>query len=301
MTDQGRRAGGAFAREVGRAAAAVAVTFVGLVLLMASVTWFVEDVEEWWQALVAAALAVAIAAGALTAIGATAGGLLAEAAAGWAGLLRRRAPQAVARDAGPRAAADLVVAAACAAGGALAFRAGAAAGEVHWSVEGLLLVVAGGLFGLGPLVPRAALLLARRRGRPWKVQDDGAGAADALIGAALAACLGVGLSMGVADAFASVRRRPPGPLAPGVALEGRLVDRPGLPWPRRASLELPPVQGPGVRLALELTGCAARLEPGGPVGPGTVELRPGQARLVLEPTSDAPAAWRVRLLEAEAR
>jgi hypothetical protein len=215
-SDGGGEAGGLrdFARELGRVAAAVAATFVGLVLLSACCLWFVEDVEEWWQALVAGALALALAGLLLWGIAASAGAHLADAAAGWAGLALRRAPRSFSRAAGARALADLLAFAACAAGGLLAFRAGAVRGELHWSIQGLLLVVAGGLFGLVPLAPRLALLRARRAGRAWKVVDGDATRDDALVAPILAACLGVGLSMGVTDAVAVVRARRAGAPTP---------------------------------------------------------------------------------------
>lgn len=215
-SDRGGEAGGLrdFARELGRVAGAVAATFVGLVLLSACCLWFVEDVEEWWQALVAGALALGIGALALVGIAASAGAHLADAAAGWAGLALRRAPRSFSRAVGPRALADLLAFAVCAAGGLLAFRAGVVHGELHWSIQGLLLVVAGGLFGLVPLAPRLALLRARRAGRAWKVTDEDAARDDALVAPILAACLGVGLSMGVTDAVAAVRARRAGPPSP---------------------------------------------------------------------------------------
>jgi hypothetical protein len=277
----------------------VAATFVGLVFLMVTVLWFVEDCEEWWQWLVTAALALCVVAGALTGIARTAGGLLSEAGAGWVGMLLGRAGGASTHQAGPRALADAAVLVLCVVAGLALFRLGAARGELHWALEGLLLALAGVLFGLLPLVPRLSFLRSRRAG---KVRGGGSPPAedDPLVIFVLATCLGLGLSMGVSQGFASVRGRAPREVSLDAWAEGTLVDRPGLPYLRRVTLPLPAVSGPGeLRLELELVGCAARLAGArAPLEPGqrSVELQPHHADVTLEPTSQEPATYRLRLV-----
>lgn len=211
-----------FAREIGRAALALVALVLGVA---ATASFFEGAVEEsggvWWMLLIAFGLALAVAAFAMGMVFLLVGSLVAATAEAWAALVgggggREGRP-------GVLAAANLATLGLALWGGAALYRTGVEAVELGWAVQGVLLGLAGVIFGLLPAIPR--VVFAIRGGRRTAGAHAPRGAAggerrrlaglagqagQAGQGAALfvtLATLGVGLSMAVAEVTPPLRFR----------------------------------------------------------------------------------------------
>lgn len=311
MSDKPLGPVGAFTQEVGRALLAIVATTFSLVWLMSLVT-SVAEATEALEVVVNVVLSLVTGVIALGVIGYTAGFVLETTAAGWVGLFTRQVPRPYTGRSynQTRAIADLVVLVLCVVLGLLLFRHGAAKGYLHWALQGLLLIVAGGVFGLLPLVPRVGIALARRRMKGWRVVDHEDN--EKLLVFVLATMLGVGLSMGVTSAIGAVRARgAKRTVAVGALVEGVVVGRGGSSWPEQVELTLPEARTARVELRL-LQGCvAALLNEHGQVRQKIPESRdaalsfqvpqdrqPQSYRLRISPTGEGPGEFRIRVTEA---
>lgn len=203
--DYRKRGFAAFAHELALCWGAVIGATLGLALIMSGITAPLDESEEWWQWLISVPLGLAVAALGCGLAAGSGGLLFNRVALGWYGMFDGSMPQ---EEYGPRvnngarALADALYLVLALALGFLWFRAGAAGGELNWSMEGLLLAFSGVVFGLGSLVPR---LYFRRPGRGLRQRK--LELSELWLGLVVAVTLGVGLSFGVCQGFADAKER----------------------------------------------------------------------------------------------
>lgn len=236
------------------------VTF-GILVVMVSVTSFVDDVDAVWKVALTLLFALGVC---VVGIGllATSMWSASRTAAGWIGITRRRIPFAYSTRErnGARAVADVVLLLTGLVAGLTLYYTGVAAGQLNWTLQGLFLILAGALFGALPLVPRVACFLAHRRGWGWKYEGQEEEPSEHLVVLVVALLLGIGLSFGVSQAFSTVRRRGTWLEATeGEWVTGQVVGGVGTGWPDEVEVTLPK-EAESAELTLELEGCSARLE-----------------------------------------
>ena len=138
-------------RELGLGAASIVGTTLGMLVIAVFYQVAIDMADSWWAWIIGLAIATGLAVVALGVIYMAMAATVAVSALGWGGMFAGRVPAGF----GPgdrnlaRAAGGLALFGLSAWAGIALYRAGLRAGQINWSTEGMMLVAAGVLFGLG--------------------------------------------------------------------------------------------------------------------------------------------------------
>ena len=257
----------AFGRELGKVAGGVVLIAVALVVSSMVVAYPVTDAVGAGEIIGAVVLGLGLLVGAFFLAGWAVLDVGEDLAIGWVGLLSGEVPPRFAKGApnAAKAAAHAVVLVGLLGAGAALFAVGVAQVELQRAIEGLLLGLAGLVYGLGPLIPR---LVYWRRHAPATHQEPEEKNPRAAIFMMLAV-LGLGLAMGADTVAWHVRARGGHVVLPyGDWVEGFHTGEGAGPVtlelrPRRAGLVR--VESYGCRVSDLRTSAGAPVEPLSPV------------------------------------